>query len=156
MSRRAVTSGPPRVAPSLAAIALALTALAAETSCAAGSAGGTADATAVLRASAGASTGTGSRNPGVATFDATVVEVVITGADVQTADERVIVALNSLVRLIVTSDVPGDVHVHGVDEHLRLLPGETVTLDFVASIPGIFEVEGHGDIGPLFSLQVQP
>lgn len=89
-------------------------------------------------------------------FDGTVVEVTIAGGQVQTADRRVIVTLNSRVRLIVTSDAADEVHIHGVDEYVDLVAGETATHDFVASIPGTFEVELHeaGDL--LFSLQVQP
>lgn len=89
-------------------------------------------------------------------FDGTVVEVTIAGGQVQTADRRVIVTLNSRVRLIVSSDIADEVHIHGVDEYIDLVAGDTATHDFVASIPGTFEVELHeaGDL--LFSLQVQP
>ena len=89
-------------------------------------------------------------------FDGRIVEITIAGGRVQTAAERVVVALNSMVRLIVTSDVADEVHVHGIDEEFELQPGETVTRDFVADIPGIFEVEAHGDAGLLFTLQVEP
>ena len=89
-------------------------------------------------------------------FNGTVVEVTIAGGQVQTADRRVIVTLNSRVRLIVASDISDEVHIHGVDEYVDLRAGETATYDFVANIPGTFEVELHeaGDL--LFSLQVQP
>ena len=89
-------------------------------------------------------------------FDGRIVEITIAGGQAQTAAERVVVALNSVVRLIVTSDVADEVHVHGIDEEFEVQPGETVTRDFVADIPGIFEVEAHGDAGLLFTLQVEP
>lgn len=88
-------------------------------------------------------------------FDGTVVEVDIAGGEVRTAEERVFVPLNSAVRLVVSSDAAGEVHIHGVDEYVQLRPGETVTHEFTATVPGTFEVEIH-DAGLLFSLQVEP
>lgn len=89
-------------------------------------------------------------------FDGTVVEVDVAGGHVATADSRVVVPLNGAVRLIVTSDIADEVHIHGVDEHVELPVGQTVTHDFVASIPGVFEVELE-EVGELlFSLEVQP
>lgn len=103
--------------------------------------------------------GCGSAGPSPAAGSAsapTVVDVQVVGGQVQTADPRVTVTLNTTVSLMVTSDVAGEVHVHGIDEEWAVPAGEPITHDFVANIPGIFEVEMHGDVGPLFSLEVQP
>lgn len=89
-------------------------------------------------------------------FDGTVVEVDIAAGEVLTAEKRVVVPLGSQVRIAVTSDVTDEVHVHGVDEYIPLTPGEPVTRDFTASIPGTFEVELHDAGDLLFTLQVQP
>ncbi|MCG5212148.1 cupredoxin domain-containing protein [Streptosporangium soli] len=56
---------------------------------------------------------------------------------------RVEVAKGARIRLIVTSDVPDEVHVHGYDLARPLTPGKAVTLDFTASESGLFEVETH-------------
>lgn len=70
-------------------------------------------------------------------------------------EPRVIVPVGSLVRLVVTSDTAHEVHVHGVDVTADLRPGQPTTLDFVASIPGSFEVELEDTGDLLFTLQVQ-
>lgn len=89
-------------------------------------------------------------------FGGTVVEVDVAGGQVDTADSRIVVRLSSSVRLIVTSDIADEVHIHGIDEHVALPVGQTVIHDFVASIPGVFEVELE-EVGQLlFSLEVQP
>jgi heme/copper-type cytochrome/quinol oxidase subunit 2 len=75
---------------------------------------------------------------------------------VRTASKRVVVPLNSTVRLRVTSDVADEVHVHGVDEYIDLKPGTEVVRDVVARIPGTFEVELHDAGDLLFTLQVRP
>lgn len=103
--------------------------------------------------------GCGSAGPSPAagsTSDRTVVDVRVADGRVQTADPRVVVTLNTTVSLAITGDVAGGVHVHGVDAEWEVPAGQPVTHDFVANIPGIFEVEMHGDVGLLFSLEVRP
>jgi len=53
------------------------------------------------------------------------------------------VELGSLVTLVVTSEVDGLVHVHGFEEKLDLVAGETAEATFKASMTGAFEVETH-------------
>lgn len=53
------------------------------------------------------------------------------------------VPLGSLVTLSVTSEVDGLVHVHGFEEIVDLVPGETAEVTFKASMTGAFEVETH-------------
>jgi hypothetical protein len=96
-------------------------------------------------------------NPSPApTFDGTVVEVDVLDDGIRTPEERVVVALNSQVRLVVASDISDEVHVHGVDKYVDLTPAKPVTFDFTASIPGTFEVELHDAGDLLFTLQVEP
>jgi len=89
-------------------------------------------------------------------FDGTVVTATVVKGDVRTAAKRVKVPLDSKVRLVVTSDVRDEVHVHGVDEYVPLTPGRTSTHDFVARVPGTFEIELHDSGALLLTLQVQP
>ena len=51
------------------------------------------------------------------------------------------VPLNSTIKLTVTSDVADEVHVHGYDKKADVEAGESVTLTWVAKVPGTFEVE---------------
>ncbi|MGO1384559.1 MAG: hypothetical protein ACTHU1_07140 [Arachnia sp.] len=53
------------------------------------------------------------------------------------------VALGSLVTLSVTSEVDGLIHVHGFEETIDLVPGETAEVTFKASMTGAFDVETH-------------
>lgn len=100
--------------------------------------------------------GSGTSAPVVPAFDGTVVNVEFVAGEVRTAKKRVVVPAGSKVRIVVTSDVADEVHLHGVDKYVELTPGKPVPYDFTADIPGTFEVELHqaGDL--LFTLQVQP
>lgn len=70
-----------------------------------------------------------------------------------TRDEQV--ALGDPVRLIVTSDVDEEVHVHGYDIETDVPAGSTQTIEFEADLPGVWEVELHESGTALLSLQVQ-
>jgi len=70
------------------------------------------------------------------------------------SEDRFDVARGDLVTIIMTSDVAEEVHVHGFDLHLDLTPGEEARLEFVADIPGLFEVELEESHRFLFELAV--
>ena len=67
---------------------------------------------------------------------------------------RVQVPLGTSVTLVVTSDEADEVHVHGYDIEKELSPGTPVTLQFDATITGVFEVELHKAGTVLLRLQV--
>jgi hypothetical protein len=67
---------------------------------------------------------------------------------------RVRVAKGTSVALVVTSDVADEVHLHGYDIEKELSPGTPVTLQFDATIAGVFEVELHKAGTVLLRLQV--
>jgi hypothetical protein len=67
---------------------------------------------------------------------------------------RVPVAKGTSVTLVVTSDVADEVHLHGYDMEKELSPGTPVTLQFDATITGVFEVELHKAGTVLLRLQV--
>lgn len=84
-----------------------------------------------------------------------VVEVEIADGQVSTDDDRVEVRRGDTVRIVVTSDMDDEVHVHGVDQTAALVAGETATVEFTVDEAGLFEVETHeGDL-LLFQLLVQ-
>jgi FtsP/CotA-like multicopper oxidase with cupredoxin domain len=86
---------------------------------------------------------------------AQVIALTVTGGEVSGATGRVPVQLGSTVRLEVTADVTEEVHVHGYDLMQDTLPGQPVTIEFTANIPGVFEVELEQSKLPLTRLQVQ-
>jgi len=87
--------------------------------------------------------------------DALVVEATISGGAVQTDSERVEVELGKTVRLVVLSDANDELHVHGYELKRPITAGKELTLEFVADIPGVFEVELEEAGLPLFELRVR-
>ena len=97
-------------------------------------------------------------NTGSATGSSTakVVEVTVAVSDgkVTPAPHRVDVPLGSQVRLLVTSDVDDEVHVHGFDVEEELVAGRTTTIELSADQPGLYEVETHERDLQLLQLEV--
>ena len=87
--------------------------------------------------------------------DIVVVEARISGGAVQTDGERVEVRLGKTVRLVILSDANDELHVHGYELKRQVAAGEELTLEFVADIPGVFEVELEEAGLPLFELRVR-
>ena len=87
--------------------------------------------------------------------DALVIEATISGGAVQTDSERVDVELGKTLRLVIVSDANDELHVHGYELKRPVTAGEELTLEFVADIPGVFEVELEESGLPLFELRVR-
>jgi hypothetical protein len=62
--------------------------------------------------------------------------------------------LGDTVDITVTSDVDDELHVHGYDLVLALTADVPTTLEFVADVPGVFEVEIHTGHSHVFDIQV--
>lgn len=71
---------------------------------------------------------------------ATVIQLTGNAVDEVTDIE---VAKGDRVRLIVRSDAPDEIHVHGYDLARDAAPGSPARFSFVADIEGIFEIESH-------------
>ena len=84
----------------------------------------------------------------------TVIEVTYTDGGVKGADGRVAVDTGEQVRIEVTSDVADEVHLHGYDLTADVAAGTPAVIEFIADIPGIFEVELEDAGTLLFELQV--
>jgi hypothetical protein len=82
------------------------------------------------------------------------IEVTVTGGQVTGDTGRVPVPAGEHVTLVVTSDALDELHVHGYDLTADLPPGAPATVEFDATIPGVFEVELHDAGTLLLSLQV--
>jgi heme/copper-type cytochrome/quinol oxidase subunit 2 len=68
---------------------------------------------------------------------------------------RVKVPEGSTVRLVVTSDVADEVHVHGYDLKKDIEAGQPGVIEFTADQSGVFEVELEHKALQLTQLQVQ-
>lgn len=67
-------------------------------------------------------------------------EIEVTGTEV-VGGGRISVAVGDDVTILVSADVVDEAHLHGYDLYADIGPGETGTIRFVASIPGVFELE---------------
>ena len=83
------------------------------------------------------------------------ISVAVTDGTVRPKPRRVEVDRDSQVRLLVTSDVDDELHVHGFDIEEPLEAGRTTTVELVADQSGIFEVETHESGLELLQLEVR-
>lgn len=60
------------------------------------------------------------------------------------------------IRLVVSSDAAGEIHVHGYDLEQEAAPGRPARFDFVADIDGRFEVESHATDTQIAEITVNP
>jgi FtsP/CotA-like multicopper oxidase with cupredoxin domain len=102
---------------------------------------------------AGATTSSGATT--TAGFAGTLIEVRVTGDEVETAERRVRVDRGARVRIRVQADRAEEVHLHGYDLSADVAPGRPAVIDFTADAAGVFEVELEQAKLPLFELQVQ-
>ena len=70
-----------------------------------------------------------------------VIELEVVGGAVVGGPLEVGFDLGSEVRLVLVSDVADHVHVHGYDLFFDVSPGDSTEIEFVADVPGVFEVE---------------
>ena len=82
------------------------------------------------------------------------IELQVAGGQVTGDSGRVPVPLGEPVTVVVTSDVPDELHLHGYDRTADLVPGRPAELSFDATIPGVFELELHDAGTVLLTLQV--
>jgi hypothetical protein len=99
--------------------------------------------------------GSASSSPATGTEQAVEISVAVTDGMVEPKPRRVEVARDSQVRLIVTSDVDDELHVHGYEVEAELEAGRPTTVELVADQTGIFEVETHETELELLQLEVR-
>jgi hypothetical protein len=83
-------------------------------------------------------------DPVDATAADSTIEVTVTGGSAGGDTGRQETAVGDTVLVRVTSDAADEVHVHGYDHLAAVAPGETAEIQFVADIPGVFEIELEG------------
>jgi len=76
--------------------------------------------------------------------------------DVAMSPDKVEVGEAARVKLLLTSDGPVEVHLHGYDLEREIEPGETTTRSFASDLTGRFEIENHGSEEVLSVLLVRP
>ncbi len=83
------------------------------------------------------------------------ISVRISDGKVEGVPARVEVDRGNQVRIEVTSDRSDELHVHGYDRTVPLTPGSPAVAQFMADLPGVFEVETHDSGLLLFQLVVR-
>ena len=87
--------------------------------------------------------------------DVVEVSVSVQDGEVDPPTQRVEVEQGQQVRLIVTSDVDDQIHVHGFDVEGELEAGQPTTIEFEADQTGLFEVETHETELLLLQLEIR-
>lgn len=72
-----------------------------------------------------------------------VTRIAIKGTEVQGGVKTITVKKGDAVRIVVTSDKPNKLHLHGFDIEKQAAPGKPARFDFKANIEGEFELESH-------------
>jgi len=85
--------------------------------------------------------------------DIDVIDIDLTAGD---DPGRVRVELGRTVRISITADFTDEVHIHGYDFRADVGPGAPAVLEFVADIPGLFEVELEEARRRVVELEVTP
>jgi FtsP/CotA-like multicopper oxidase with cupredoxin domain len=67
----------------------------------------------------------------------------VRGGSVVGGVQRVQATKGDTVRIVVTSDAPDEIHLHGYDVYEDVAPGKPARFVFRADIEGIFEIESH-------------
>lgn len=102
-----------------------------------------------------AASGSSGSSGGAAAATGQRIEISYAKGKISGATGRVQVTTGTPVTLVVTSDVADEVHLHGYDIEKELVPGKPTTLQFTATLTGVFEVELHKANLVLVHLQVQ-
>lgn len=90
-----------------------------------------------------------------------VTRIAIKDQKVQGGVKTITVKKGDSVRIVVTSDAPGELHLHGFDIEKEAGPGKPARFDFKANIEGEFVLESHAleDAGlepTLVKVRVEP
>jgi hypothetical protein len=103
----------------------------------------------------GEGTPTTPATPATTEGDVELFEFQIAGGKASPPLDRATVDQGATVRIVVTSDQPDEVHLHGYDRSAAVGPGEQGVIEFVADQAGLFELETHESGLVLLQLQVQ-
>lgn len=87
---------------------------------------------------------------------AAVVRVAVRGGEPVGGIRRATVAKNRRVILVISSDLPDEVHVHGYDLSSPVGPRKPARISFRARLPGRFEIELEERGLPVVDLRVNP
>lgn len=100
-------------------------------------------------------TGAAPTTPAPPTQDLELIEIAVSGGEVDPPPGRIDLDQGATVRIVVTSDQPDEIHLHGYELVAGIGPGQDGVLEFVADQAGLFELETHEQGLVLVQLAVQ-
>lgn len=80
---------------------------------------------------------------GTETESSAPTRIELVGGEAEGGVQEIEVTAGEVVRLVVSSDAPDDIHLHGYDIERAAAPGKPARLRFEADIEGAFEIESH-------------
>jgi hypothetical protein len=80
----------------------------------------------------------------------------IRGENVHTEPQIIRAMVGDTLKFSIESDQKDELHLHGVDKHLHLRPGETLRFEFAAETAGRFAMELHDSGIHLATIEVYP
>lgn len=110
--------------------------------------------TLLLASCSSGGSGAGSASGSPSTAATKDIAITYKGGQIDPPPSKIQVAVGTHVHLTVTSDVAEEVHNHYNDKEVEVPAGGTATFDFVATTPGVYEVELHHADKVLMQLQV--
>jgi hypothetical protein len=72
-----------------------------------------------------------------------VTRISIKGGQVVGGAKRIEAGSGETVRVVVSSDAPDELHLHGYDITMNAAPGQPARFQFKANLEGVFELESH-------------
>jgi plastocyanin len=69
--------------------------------------------------------------------------IVLSGNKVKSGPSTISVTKGDTVHIVVTSDKPNTIHLHGYNIERQAAPGKAARFDFKANMEGVFEIESH-------------
>jgi FtsP/CotA-like multicopper oxidase with cupredoxin domain len=73
----------------------------------------------------------------------TVARIALSGNKVQSGPSTITATKGDTVHIVVTSDKPNTIHLHGYNIERQAAPGKPARFDFKANVEGVFEIESH-------------
>jgi FtsP/CotA-like multicopper oxidase with cupredoxin domain len=96
-----------------------------------------------LRAGGDEDANTGARPTTTQAQEAPVARIQIKGGSAVGGVRDITVKKGDTVRIVVTTDAPDEVHLHGYDIEKEVAPGRPARFRFKADAEGAFEIESH-------------
>jgi FtsP/CotA-like multicopper oxidase with cupredoxin domain len=73
----------------------------------------------------------------------TVARIALSGNKMQSGPSTITATKGDTVHIVVTSDKPNTIHLHGYNIERQAAPGKPARFDFKANVEGVFEIESH-------------